>query len=776
MVNFSEEQEEIIKTVLSGKHCLVNAVAGSGKTTTVLGIANADKNKKIIQITYNRHLKEEVTKKATLEKITNMTVYTYHGLCVKYYKRNTYDDIIMKGIIHKNTKLLQAIEGFDILVIDEAQDMNLLFFQLIKKFLKDYNKPLTLLILGDENQSINEFRGADRRFLTLAPQIFSEYGIFRNLTLKTSYRLTNQMASFINKNMLGETRINTIKDGPPVEFYVMNTWNNERILDKIVNLLNLLNSKLYGPGDIFILAGSTRSKRGLRIPINGLENLLVNSNIPVYFSNDEEEDLKENITNGKVVFSTIHQSKGRERPIVIVYGFDTNWFTYFGRDLNKKVCPSELYVAASRSSHILILIEDNKSAPVDFMKGRTDFSKIPYIKYFPEYGTISSSISEKNSEKPRATTPTDLLRYMNEEVGYVLLQIKEKVFTLYSPALESICIPSETANNIGTIENISDLNGICIPALWEEKRRGISNMREFVISEMVNKSQHDILKKAYDKININLTMHDFLLLTNLYQSINTNCHFKIAQIESYNWLTDEMVNKCHTYMSKYIANNPVFEFPIYQVIYNVKDIGDVEINCRIDAFDDNAVWEFKCVSELQLEHFLQLIIYAWMWKQPQDKIPSNYEIYGSRKFYLMNIRTQETYELDTTSSYIDETMKILFENKYNMREKISNDIFIKRSNEPLIVNLNEEVEKEGESLLLMSIPQLKLVCKKHGIRNINGLCKSDLINKIEKFKEEGLDLENLLLKELYDLAKENSITGFKNMSKAEVIAVLKSSI
>ena len=46
----------------------------------------------------------------------------------------------MKGIIHKNTKLLQAIEGFDILVIDEAQDMNLLFFQLIKKFLKDYNK------------------------------------------------------------------------------------------------------------------------------------------------------------------------------------------------------------------------------------------------------------------------------------------------------------------------------------------------------------------------------------------------------------------------------------------------------------------------------------------------------------------------------------------------------------------------------------------------------------------------------------------------------------
>ena len=176
MVNFSAEQKEIIMTVLSKKNCLVDAVAGSGKTTTVLGIAQGDPKKRIIQITYNRHLKEEVKEKVIAEKITNMEVYTYHGLCVRYYHRKAFTDTQMKSVLHKQTKLLQKIPDFDILVIDEAQDMNLLFFQFVRKFLHDYGKPVTIVLLGDENQSINEFRGADRRFLTLGSEIYKKHG------------------------------------------------------------------------------------------------------------------------------------------------------------------------------------------------------------------------------------------------------------------------------------------------------------------------------------------------------------------------------------------------------------------------------------------------------------------------------------------------------------------------------------------------------------------------------------------------------------------------
>jgi hypothetical protein len=131
-------------------------------------------------------------------------------------------------------------------------------------------------------------------------------------------------------------------------------------------------------------------------------------------------------------------------------------------------------------------------------------------------------------------------------------------------------------------------------------------------------------------------------------------------------------------MSNHIGKDPIFEYGIQGVKYILKGLGSVEINCRLDAVDDNAVWEFKCVRELELEHFIQLIIYAWMWKQPQSDSPSEYFNYGSRKFFLMNIRTEEIHELDTTSRYIDEVIELLLENKYKLREKISKIEFIKQ--------------------------------------------------------------------------------------------------
>lgn len=765
MVNFSAEQKEIIKTVLSKKNCLVDAVAGSGKTTTVLGIAQGDPTKRIIQITYNRHLKEEVKEKVVAQKITNMEVYTYHGLCVRYYHRKAFTDTQMKSVLHKQSKLLQKIPDFDTLVIDEAQDMNLLFFQFVRKFLHDYGKPVTIVLLGDENQSINEFRGADRRFLTFGSEIYKAHGEFTRLTLKTSYRLTNQIATFINRNMLGEDRINTVRDGPKVEFMRTNAWQPDKVLKR---LMGLLDSKEIKPGDIFVLSATTRSKRDSELPINKLENALVDKKVPCFFPNDDEEELNSDVTDGKVVFSTIHQSKGRERPVVVVYGFDSNWFTFFGRDLNRNVCPPELYVAASRASKLLILLEGNNSAPLEFLKERPGFSSLSYLAYSSTDGSIPKP---NKSEKAKNTNPTDMLRYMNEEVMYALLQIKDQIFTKYTPARKSVAIDSVAKNTIGTVENISDLNGLCIPALWEETVRGTSDIKEFVRREIRDSMKHaDILKRAYRSINMEATsLNDYLRLTNIYQAINTNCHCKIAQIESYNWLTQEAVDECHASMSKYIDidKNPVFEYPITDVKYVLKDFGEIILNCRLDAVDDTAVWEFKCVADLQLEHFLQLIIYAWMWKEAE------YETNGSRKFFLMNIRTEEIHELDTTSPYIDEVVEILLENKFKLKEKISKEIFLQRCSEQIHTAVIQNIEKEGESLELKTIADLVALCKTYGLRNITKCSKAELIAKIDSFKKNGPSLEDKNLQELHALCAAKSIIGVKKKSRLELIELLK---
>ena len=56
----SEEQQKIIDALKNKQNVIVNAVAGSGKTTTILGIAKQMPDINILQITYNKALKLEV--------------------------------------------------------------------------------------------------------------------------------------------------------------------------------------------------------------------------------------------------------------------------------------------------------------------------------------------------------------------------------------------------------------------------------------------------------------------------------------------------------------------------------------------------------------------------------------------------------------------------------------------------------------------------------------------------------------------------------------------
>ena len=98
-VKLSDEQELIIE---SDSHVLVDAVAGSGKTTTILHMALKYPKANIIQITYNNMLKREVRKKVSRLAISNMQIHTYHSLAVKYYDELAYTDEELKKILLGN--------------------------------------------------------------------------------------------------------------------------------------------------------------------------------------------------------------------------------------------------------------------------------------------------------------------------------------------------------------------------------------------------------------------------------------------------------------------------------------------------------------------------------------------------------------------------------------------------------------------------------------------------------------------------------------------------
>ena len=321
MIELSAEQANILLHIENGKNVVVDSCAGTGKTTLILSVAKALHNKKLLQMTYNSMLRYEVKDRVKRSNIENMQVHTFHSLAVRYYLPTSFTDTGIRYILLKDLDPIVALPRFDVFVLDEAQDMTFIYFQFMAKVARDAGSPIQLLILGDYMQGLYEFKGADIRFLTMADIIWSEFASlaspeFQKCTMKMSYRITNPMCSFVNRVMLGKDRMDACKPGEPVN-YIRNTRQNmERVV--AAEILKLFEEG-YVPSDIFVLGPSVK---GVKSHIRQLENILSERGIPCHVPMLENDKIDERVIDKKVVFSTFHCVKGRERKIVVVLGFD----------------------------------------------------------------------------------------------------------------------------------------------------------------------------------------------------------------------------------------------------------------------------------------------------------------------------------------------------------------------------------------------------------------------------------------------------------------------
>ncbi len=69
----------------------VNAVAGSGKTTTLLEFAAHHPQSKILYLAYNKSVAVEMREKAKAKALRNLTVYTIHALAYRHANGHTYE-------------------------------------------------------------------------------------------------------------------------------------------------------------------------------------------------------------------------------------------------------------------------------------------------------------------------------------------------------------------------------------------------------------------------------------------------------------------------------------------------------------------------------------------------------------------------------------------------------------------------------------------------------------------------------------------------------------
>ncbi len=686
-VKLSLEQELITTTKTN---IVVDAVAGSGKTTTILHLALRYPDSNIIQITYNNMLKREVRKKVDRLAIKNMTIHTYHSLAVKYYRESAYTDEEIKKILLANTPLKSNIKPIDILLIDETQDMAQDYYNLVRKFISDTKSNPQIVIMGDRYQSIYEFKGANSKFLTLADKLWN--CTFEKMSLTTSYRLTNQIAWFVNKVMLGNDRIDTIKSGPPVDYYIGNSYTIYKKLGK--ELRKLMKNDGIKDQDIFILSPSVKS---LEPPFKKLENYLVKKGHKCTTPSSDDAKLDEKVISNKIVFTTFHQAKGRERKVVILYNFDDSFTQFFLKPTDSiSSCPNILYVGATRASYKLIVIQDNKYKPLNFLSTK-------YLKK-SEYLNIIT-VDEQNLDcikllnRPREIkkiSSTDLIKFISSGTIDKILKLlgtaysESDLFIQLKKPNNFVDIPNKIKNTntisgkeVITFEDVSDLNGLVIPAIYEKLLlKKNSTIEDYVIEQIkLNNPLISDLKKYIGKTKIpSNDPKNFLRVGNLYLALQSKLLAKITQITKYDWLDLNMILKCHTNMTMISDLNIKFEVPIINdeldnsFVYEHNSFGPIHLTSRLDGLDNKTVWEFKCVDNLSIDHKLQLIIYAWTFHNSLELT------LGPRDFILLNIKSGEMLKLNCKYELINEIVELLFEEKYSIKKELNDEEFVELIN------------------------------------------------------------------------------------------------
>ncbi len=205
--SLSDVQRRIIDDKNS-QYIVVAAGPGSGKTKVLvhklasLLLMEDVKHEQLLMVTFSRAAATEF-KKRLIELIGNaanfIDIKTFHSYCFDLLgKVGTLDkaDAIIKSTVEKirNNEVEISRITKTVLVIDEAQDMDRDEFELIK-VLMEKNEEMRVIAVGDDDQNIYEWRGADSKYLLsfITEKKAAKYELI------TNYRSKRNLVSFTNQ-------------------------------------------------------------------------------------------------------------------------------------------------------------------------------------------------------------------------------------------------------------------------------------------------------------------------------------------------------------------------------------------------------------------------------------------------------------------------------------------------------------------------------------------------------------------------------------------------
>jgi len=713
MVKISKEQTQILKSLKIG-NVVVDAVAGSGKTTTNIFIAKAFPDANILLLTYNSKLKIETRSKVKRNGIENMEVHSYHSFCCEYYDKGCHtdykliemlelkqdlqidgltdsDDDFDDDFVHevKESIVIEEIEAeprqhrlkgfnYDIIILDEAQDITDLYYKVIHKIIKDNdNEKMKLCLLGDKKQNIYRYAGADDRYMEYASKMFSvnKYP-WIDVKLTVSFRVTHQIAGFLNNCLLDYDRVKAAKNGKKVRYVICNNygfkqkkhWINH-VYDEIKYYLNLVKDgkKRYSPSDIFILTPSVKSKY-----IQQLANTLSYNRINIFVPGKDDDSVIDNdILKNKLIFSSFHQSKGLERPIVIVLNFDNTYNKYYNKTAPTKTCPNELYVAVTRSSDRLSIIHHYRHNYIPCLH-QDKLSK--YVNII-----IKKKLNIKDEKVPysRESNCLAVSKLVDYVSAYVIKKslnyIKYEYVKVNDDSYGEIFIIPKSKQEEDIHESVSDITGTAIPAYYEYINT--KQMNIFNILNKLNKkeqSKPEYKRKIFTKFTDlnNLTVNKLLKISLEWIVYRSKMIYRKNQIKDFNWLNGLTLKKCIMRMRRFVSKNAMYECQIN--ISGQKELHGENISGYIDCIDGNKIWEFKCTSRIKEEHIIQMAIYIYL----LNKKERNNE---KMRFYIFNILSGKIITIHNNESELEKLVDYLVQNKQQKNTRISDTEFLEKN-------------------------------------------------------------------------------------------------
>ena len=167
------------------------------KERTILSAISSAKNECISPLAYAKEAEGDFT----MQKIS--TVYTEYQQVLKKNNALDFDDLLVKAVelFRACPDVLESYqERFQYIMVDEYQDTNTVQFEFIRLLSA---KRRNLCVVGDDDQSIYKFRGANIRNILDFEKVFPEAKVIK---LEQNYRSTQNIldaANHIIQNNIG---------------------------------------------------------------------------------------------------------------------------------------------------------------------------------------------------------------------------------------------------------------------------------------------------------------------------------------------------------------------------------------------------------------------------------------------------------------------------------------------------------------------------------------------------------------------------------------------